>query len=171
MLVNIIGKLNTKKWLISREIGWEKNKKMQTNMKKKRKWEVRCEVIKARTKTGYFLCFDEIVSFIQKVVFDIDRVLFQSLGRNSFNRKMSGITILNVFLEAELMIWCSPSRSAPSSTSPIRSVPADESSSNREFVLRSNAMFSMPLVGVLIFKTKKIQKDFTRQTFADWSNF
>lgn len=43
----------------------------------------------------------------------------------------------------------SPSRSAPSSTSPMSPVPADDSSSNRESVLRSNAMFSMPLVGVL----------------------
>lgn len=43
-----------------------------------------------------------------------------------------------------------PSRSAPSSTSPMRSFPADDSSSNRESVLRSNARFSMPLlVGVL----------------------
>lgn len=43
-----------------------------------------------------------------------------------------------------------PSRSAPSSTSPMRSFPADDSSSNRESVLRSNARFSTPpLVGVL----------------------
>lgn len=42
-----------------------------------------------------------------------------------------------------------PSRSAPSSTSPMSPVPADDSSSNRESMLRSNAMFSMPLVGVL----------------------
>lgn len=46
-----------------------------------------------------------------------------------------------------------PSRSAPSSTSPMTSpMPADDSSANRESVLRSNAMFSMPmppLVGVL----------------------
>lgn len=43
----------------------------------------------------------------------------------------------------------SPSRSAPSSTSPMSPVPAEDSSSNRDSVLRSNAMFSMPLVGVL----------------------
>lgn len=43
-----------------------------------------------------------------------------------------------------------PSNSAPSSTSPIRSFPADDSSSNSDSVLRSNARFSMPpLVGVL----------------------
>lgn len=42
-----------------------------------------------------------------------------------------------------------PSRSAPSSTSPMSPVPADDSSSNRESVLRSKAMFSMPFVGVL----------------------
>lgn len=45
--------------------------------------------------------------------------------------------------------YYTPSRSAPSSTSPMSPVPADDSSSNRESVLRSNAMFSMPLVGVL----------------------
>lgn len=40
--------------------------------------------------------------------------------------------------------------SAPSSTSAIMSFPADDSSSNRESVLRSNARFSIPpLVGVL----------------------
>lgn len=45
--------------------------------------------------------------------------------------------------------YYTPSRSAPSSTSPMSPVPADDSSSNRESVLRSNAMFSMPLEGVL----------------------
>lgn len=44
----------------------------------------------------------------------------------------------------------SPSRSAPSSMSAMRSFPADESSSNRESVFRSKARFSTPpLVGVL----------------------
>lgn len=45
--------------------------------------------------------------------------------------------------------YYTPSRSAPSSTSPMSPVPADDSSSNRESVLRSNAMFSMPFMGVL----------------------
>lgn len=57
------------------------------------------------------------------------------------------------FVSAALLDWRwslhSPSRSAPSSTSPMSPVPADDSSSNRESVLRSNAMFSIPLVGVL----------------------
>lgn len=43
-----------------------------------------------------------------------------------------------------------PSKSAPSSTSPIRPEPADDSSSKSDSVLRSNALFSMPLVGVLL---------------------
>lgn len=47
-----------------------------------------------------------------------------------------------------------PRRSAPSSTSPMRPVPALDSSSNRESVFRLNALFSIPLVGVLEHITK-----------------
>lgn len=49
--------------------------------------------------------------------------------------------------------------SAPSSMSPIRSLPADDSSANRESVLRSNARFSMPpLVGVLLGEGEETQE-------------
>lgn len=63
-------------------------------------------------------------------------------------------TITTFLLQTRQMIrvntnYYLPSRSAPSSTSPMRSVPAEDSSSNRESVLRSKAMFSIPLVGVL----------------------
>lgn len=60
-----------------------------------------------------------------------------------------------------------PSKSAPSSMSPIRSFPADDSSSKRDSVLRSKAKFSIPpLVGVLEKKRqqrKKVGSEVTRK--------
>lgn len=47
-----------------------------------------------------------------------------------------------------------PSRSAPSSTSPITSDPAVESSWYRESVLMPNALFTIPCVGLLLEEEK-----------------
>lgn len=61
--------------------------------------------------------------------------------------------LLSPFLNSFLKKY-SPSKSAPSSTSPIRPEPAEDSSSKSDSVLRSNALFSMPLVGVLHNKNR-----------------
>lgn len=48
-----------------------------------------------------------------------------------------------------------PSRSAPSSTSPMTSDPAVESSWYRESVLMPNALFTIPCVGLLLEAKKQ----------------